>query len=89
MYERFKELRRKIALDIEVPAYMVFSDKSLKEFASKLPVTKEQMIDINGVGLVKFEKYGEEFLELSKALKEEFSKELENHTPLKNLQKHI
>lgn len=87
LYERFKELRRKIALDIEVPAYMVFSDKSLKEFASKLPVTKEQILDINGVGLVKFEKYGEEFLELSKALKEEFSKELENHMPLKKLTK--
>jgi len=87
LYEKFKELRKNVALENEIPAYMVFSDKTLKEFCSKLPTSKEQMLDINGVGLVKYEKYGELFLELSKKLKEQFLKELENHTPLKKLTK--
>ncbi len=87
IYERFRTLRREIALENEVPAYAIFGDKTLKEFANKLPITKEQMLDINGVGLVKYEKYGETFLNLSKEIKEEFSEKLENKEPLKKLTK--
>jgi ATP-dependent DNA helicase RecQ len=36
------------------------------------------MLEINGVGLVKYEKYGESFLNLSKEIKEEFKEKLEN-----------
>jgi len=87
LYERFRTLRREIALEHEVPAYVIFGDKSLKEFALKLPTSKEEMLDINGVGLVKYEKYGQAFLDLSKSIKEEFSEKLEKKTPLKKLTK--
>ena len=87
LYERFRTLRREIALEHEVPAYVIFGDKSLKEFASKLPITKDEMLDINGVGLVKYEKYGVAFLELTKEIKSEFSEKLENRAPLKKLTK--
>jgi ATP-dependent DNA helicase RecQ len=87
IYERFRTLRREIALESEVPAYVIFGDKTLKEFAFKLPITKEQMLDINGVGLVKYEKYGETFLNLSKEIKDEFKEKLENKEPLKKLTK--
>jgi ATP-dependent DNA helicase RecQ len=87
LYERFRTLRREIALEYEVPAYVIFGDKSLKEFALKLPTSKEEMLDINGVGLVKYEKYGQAFLDLSKSIKEEFSEKLENKAPLKKLTK--
>jgi len=87
LYERFRTLRREIALEHEVPAYVIFGDKSLKEFALKLPTSKEEMLDINGVGLVKYEKYGQAFLDLSKSIKEEFSEKLENKAPLKKLTK--
>ena len=66
---------------------MIFGDKTLKEFANKLPISKEQMLEINGVGLVKYEKYGETFLNLSKEIKEEFSEKLEQKEPLKKLTK--
>jgi len=59
LYEKFRSLRRQMAQEHEVPAYVIFGDKSLKEFSSKLPTTKEQMLEVNGVGLVKFEKYGQ------------------------------
>lgn len=87
LYEKFKNLRRELAQEYEVPAYVIFGDKTLKELASKLPLTKENMLDINGVGLVKFEKYGKSFLSLCKSIKEEFGEKLEDKIPLKKLTK--
>ena len=87
LYEKFRALRRQMALEHEVPAYVIFGDKSLKEFSSKLPTTKEEMLDVNGVGLVKFEKYGQEFLNLCKDIKEEFKEKIETRAPLKKLTK--
>ena len=87
LYEKFRALRREMAREHEVPAYVIFGDKSLKEFSSKLPMTKEEMLDINGVGQVKFEKYGHEFLNLCKDIKEEFKEKIEKKEPLKKLTK--
>ncbi|PPK61661.1 ATP-dependent DNA helicase RecQ [Malaciobacter marinus] len=87
LYEKFKSLRRELAQEHEVPAYVIFGDKTLKELASKLPLTKEDMLDINGVGLVKYEKYGKNFLSLCKSIKEEFGEKLEDKIPLKKLTK--
>ena len=71
VFERFRTLRFEIASKQSVPAYIVFSDKTLVEFASVLPQTKEDVLDINGVGEVKYERYGAEFLELSIKIKNE------------------
>ncbi|SKB42602.1 DNA helicase RecQ [Malaciobacter marinus] len=87
LYEKFKSLRRELAQEHEVPAYVIFGDKTLKELASKLPLTKEDMLDINGVGLVKYEKYGKSFLSLCKSIKKEFGEKLEDKIPLKKLTK--
>jgi len=87
LYEKFRNLRREMAHEHEVPAYVIFGDKSLKEFSSKLPTTKEEMLEVNGVGLVKFEKYGTEFLNLCKEIKEEFKEKIETRAPLKKLTK--
>ncbi|WP_419782811.1 DNA helicase RecQ [Malaciobacter marinus] len=87
LYEKFKSLRRELSQEHEVPAYVIFGDKTLKELASKLPLTKEDMLDINGVGLVKYEKYGKNFLSLCKSIKEEFGEKLEDKIPLKKLTK--
>ena len=64
IYEKLKTLRKELADRDKVPAYIVFSDKTLLHMASKLPKTKEEMLDINGVGEVKFEKYAKEFLKI-------------------------
>jgi ATP-dependent DNA helicase RecQ len=87
LFEEFKTLRRKMALENEVPAYVIFGDKTLKELASKLPTSQTDFLDINGIGKVKFEKYGEEFLNLCKNIKEENKEELETRVPLKKLTK--
>ncbi len=87
LFENFRNLRKEVAQEHEVPAYVIFGDKTLKEFARKLPISKDEMLDINGVGLVKYEKYGEIFLDLCKSLKEEFKEEIKEKVPLKKLTK--
>ena len=67
-FERLRTLRLEISKENSIPPYVVFSDKTLKEMAEKLPLTKEAMLDVSGVGEVKFERYGEAFLELIKRL---------------------
>jgi ATP-dependent DNA helicase RecQ len=56
-------------LEHQVPAYVIFGDKSLNEISNLLPQTKEEMLQINGVGEVKFLKYGEPFLALASAVR--------------------
>ena len=68
IFDKFKSLRFDIASKNEIPAYIVFSDKTLLEFAQKLPQTKDDMLDVNGVGEVKYERYGEDVLALCKEL---------------------
>jgi len=64
-FDKFKELRTSIANEQNVPAYIVFSDKVLIELSATLPKNKEDMLEVNGIGEVKYERYGEEFLNLS------------------------
>jgi len=62
-FEALRELRKEIADEVGVPPYIVFSDKTLKEMASVLPQDDESFLDINGVGQVKLERYGKQFIE--------------------------
>jgi len=64
MYDKLRDLRTKIASDQGIPPYIVFSDKTLKDLSSKIPQNKEEMLEVHGIGEVKFERYGEEFLEV-------------------------
>lgn len=68
-YEAFRALRASIAREHGIPAYIVFGDKTLYELAERLPQTQEEMLSITGIGEVKFERYGEAFLELSRELR--------------------
>jgi ATP-dependent DNA helicase RecQ len=63
LYERLKKLRRTLADERNVPAYIVFSDVTLREIASRLPVTLEQFSTIPGVGAVKLAEFGRVFIE--------------------------
>ncbi len=67
-FEAFRSLRARLAKEANLPAYIIFSDKTLLELSSFLPQNRAQMLAINGIGEVKYERYGEEFLQLSKEL---------------------
>ncbi|NBI64004.1 DNA helicase RecQ [Clostridiales bacterium] len=62
LFEALRALRTKIARIQSVPPYVVFTDKTLREMCARVPKTREEMLDISGVGEAKFKKYGKEFL---------------------------
>ncbi len=68
VFEQLRALRGEIAKEESKPAYIIFGDKTLKEMAKSLPKNKEEMLHVSGVGEVKFERYGERFLELLKGI---------------------
>ena len=61
-FEELRELRREIAREKGIPPYLVFSDKTLVDMCVRLPMNREEMMDVNGMGAFKYEKYGERFL---------------------------
>ena len=64
IFEKLRVLRKEIATKNKVPPYVVFSDKTLKELSNIMPTNREEMLEVHGVGTVKFERYGKAFLEL-------------------------
>lgn len=63
-FDQLRELRKEIAITNKIPPYVVFSDKTLKDLSNSMPTTKAEMLKVHGIGEVKFERYGEAFLEL-------------------------
>lgn len=61
---KLKELRFKLAQQKHVPAFVIFSDATLVDMCSKMPANAEEFLQVSGVGKVKLEAYGNEFLEL-------------------------
>jgi ATP-dependent DNA helicase RecQ len=68
LFEKLKDLRKKIAAEESVPAYMVFSNASLLDMCHRKPSSLIQFSAVNGVGAVKLEKYGEVFVEAIKSM---------------------
>ncbi|MEP6342780.1 MAG: DNA helicase RecQ [Maricaulaceae bacterium] len=64
LLSRLKAKRMEIARGLGKPAYIVFSDATLIDMAQKRPDTPESMLDVLGVGNVKYEKFGPSFLEV-------------------------
>lgn len=64
LFERLRALRRRLADDEGVPAFVVFSDATLRGLASAKPTDPQAMLRVSGVGPAKLERYGEAFLAL-------------------------
>lgn len=63
LYEILKALRKKIAKQKELPPYVIFQDPSLEEMATTYPTNKEELAQINGVGMGKVVKFGKPFID--------------------------
>jgi ATP-dependent DNA helicase RecQ len=62
LFDRLRELRRALAAEQGVPAYVVFADRSLADMAARKPSTAEEFLAGHGVGKAKLERYGSIFL---------------------------
>jgi ATP-dependent DNA helicase RecQ len=63
LFEELKKLRNRLAHEENVPAYLIFSDSTLLDLATYLPLTTEELASISGFGVFKIERYGRNFLE--------------------------
>lgn len=67
LFARLRFLRKQIADKENIPPYVVFNDATLEEMAQFTPTTKAEMLDINGVGERKLERFGDAFMNLIQA----------------------
>ncbi|EDM44407.1 ATP-dependent DNA helicase recQ [unidentified eubacterium SCB49] len=64
LFEKLRTLRSQLAAELGVPAYVIFSDASLKEMENKKPQTVTQFSEISGVGQAKLDKYAAPFIKV-------------------------
>jgi ATP-dependent DNA helicase RecQ len=64
LFEKLRQLRLEVSKRLNVPPYVVFHDKTLKEMASRRPSTRAELLAITGVGERKAEQFGDLFLEI-------------------------
>ena len=62
LFERLRDKRKTIADAEDVPAFVVFSDKTLREIATHFPKTEAEFMQVHGIGPKKIEKYADAFL---------------------------
>jgi ATP-dependent DNA helicase RecQ len=62
-FQTLRDLRKDLADRQGVPAYIVFSDKVLREMVARHPSSLDELLGVSGVGPAKLERYGEAFLD--------------------------
>ena len=62
LFEKLRALRKKIADETNVPAFVVFGDATLRQMASHIPLDRDSLLRISGVGQSKLDQYGDEFI---------------------------
>jgi ATP-dependent DNA helicase RecQ len=63
LFEHLRALRKRLADERGVPAYVVFSDRTLQDMAARRPRTHLEFLEVHGVGQRKLVQYGEVFLD--------------------------
>ena len=66
-FEALRELRARLAREQNVPAYVIFHDSTLRAIALALPDDLPALADINGVGVGKLDRYGQQVLDVLRA----------------------
>ena len=64
LFDVLRLRRTEIAAARHIPPYRIFSDSTLLEMAERKPMTREELLDITGVGEYKIKRYGQDFLDV-------------------------
>ncbi len=62
LFNQLRKLRKQLSDRDNIPPYAVFNDATLEEMAREMPTTLSEMLQINGVGFKKLERYAQPFL---------------------------
>lgn len=71
LFDILRSIRTELSKEEGVPPYVVFSDKTLAAMTEMLPITEDEFLEVPGVGEKKLEKYGDLFIRVIKAWKED------------------
>ncbi len=63
LWEALKQRRKSLADELGVPPFHIFHDATLADMIRQRPGDKQAMLEVNGVGMVKLEKFGQQFLD--------------------------
>ncbi len=66
LYGMLVDLRKEKSNKLSLPPYVIFQDVSLEQMATVYPVTLDELMNIQGVGVGKAHRYGKDFVELIK-----------------------
>jgi ATP-dependent DNA helicase RecQ len=64
LWNALRECRQRLALENNVPPYVIFHDSTLRQMASERPADAEAFLQLSGVGQAKLERYGEAFMDV-------------------------
>jgi len=62
LWNALRECRQSLALEHNVPPYVIFHDSTLRQMLSDRPVDAEAFLQLSGVGQTKLERYGDAFM---------------------------
>ena len=62
LWDALRACRQSLATEHNVPAFVIFHDKTLHEMLASRPQTAMEMLDISGIGQTKLDRYGDRFL---------------------------
>jgi ATP-dependent DNA helicase RecQ len=71
LFNILKNLRKKLAKQLQLPPFVIFQDPSLEDMAIQYPITFEELQNITGVGAGKAKRYGAEFIKIIQSYVEE------------------
>ncbi len=63
LFESLRDLRARLAREQNVPAYVIFHDRTLREIATHRPATLDELARVDGIGGGKLTRYGQQVLE--------------------------
>ena len=64
LFATLREVRRAIADEQKLPAYVIFHDSTLMDMCIKLPTSYAALLQVSGIGKAKADRYGKRFLEV-------------------------
>jgi ATP-dependent DNA helicase RecQ len=83
LFTLLRNKRKELADAANVPPYVIFSDKTLAQMAAYFPQSKESLLNMSGMGKVKYERYGAVFLTIIKAYCRENKIDEKYKTPMR------
>ena len=71
--EALRRFRRDLSRDLDVPPFILFTDRTLQALATALPLTREDFLEVKGTGATSWERFGPKVVEICRGAREQAS----------------